>query len=710
MSYSRPPPPPLHLAIWDGDVARVRSLLNSVCPESADCCESDQIQKLKTSLEMKDVRGYTALHLALRIVQPNQLAIVKLLLDRNANVTSRNLDGWSCMHDATLCNDEYLLAQLYLQGEKQLMQSLASSQETFMQALEQLPDFEADIFLEAQSWVPMVSSVLPSDTIRVWKRGSQLRVDWTLKGLDGLKWTKGAMSHVFLGRNGGQRAGHAVVINHESQQFYDVLEAMHNSSVGNMDLALQVMLTTAMSSSRLISTKLRFVEQKKAKARGEGDEKALIDHDKEKEKSRSQQRKCPWSGTTYKIRDLAIEAQFRPTVNPSRKLKQLPAHKDVPFDEVQQFVNHLRMAVPHGTDEKSSTWQNRRSSSGSECEDSPQMLRLEKGRILEMHLDVIAGDTVRWKFLSKKSNDFCFVATIIHEDDQQHVCRTDGVKNMEIAGAYEVDRSGKFVLMWQNTQKGFTIDRNGFVIDYNVAHIRSAVDRSSVGVLANIDTSGSHMSANSSESRGDTQIKNVSFSRLTDEQKCEFFRRLDHVPNPITTTTAFVDHFKLGVDSSEPDIFQGKKLKQSILNMFEYKTQCRPQASNNFVSRNETINSVFEIKSDFRSMTALPPTHRVRKNFEAKVVMAETFPFQPQDFLPIIQFISTTGDHVKNLEEFFQMGLPPGFPVKFELPVLFTIRIAYTFRKITLNAQLDPKLFDVPENYDEVFTLDEVRS
>ena len=57
-----------------------------------------------------------------------------------------------------------------------------------------------------------------------------------------------------------------------------------------------------------------------------------------------------------------------------------------------------------------------------------------------------------------------------------------------------------------------------------------------------------------------------------------------------------------------------------------------------------------------------------------------------------------------------QQGLPPGFPVKFELPVLFTIRIAYTFQKITLNAQLDPKLFDVSDNYHEVFTLDEVRS
>eukprot|EP00644_Phytophthora_capsici_P003547 jgi/Phyca11/508022/fgenesh2_kg.PHYCAscaffold_31_\ len=86
--------------------------------------------------------------------------------------------------------------------------------------------------------------------------------------------------------------------------------------------------------------------------------------------------------------------------------------------------------------------------------------------------------------------------------------------------------------------------------------------------------------------------------------------------------------------------------------------------------------------------------------------MTESFPFQLRDFLPVIKFISTTGEHVKNLEEFFQMKLPPGFPVKFELPMMFTVRVAYTFQKITLNPELDPKMFEIPSDYHEVFTLD----
>ncbi|ETM48776.1 hypothetical protein L914_06745 [Phytophthora nicotianae] len=699
-SNDTPAPPPLHVAVWEGDIERIRSILNAVCPEGEESRDPDKAEALKTLLETKDVRGNSALHLAVRIVQPRQQAIVKLLLDRDANVASRNSDGWSCAHDAALLDDEYMLAQLYLQGEKQVIKSLESAQETFMQALEKLPDFEAEIFIEAQSWVPIVSSVLPSDTIRIWKFGSQLRIDSALKGLDGVKWKKGPMSHVYMGRNTGERAGHAVVMDHTSKKFYDVLEAMHNSSVGNMDMALQVSLTTSMSSSSLDATNLEFIKQKDVKAQGKRD-KSRIQDDEENKKSRSKQRKCPWPGTTYKMQNFSMEAQFRPVVKPDRKLKQLPTGKDTPFEEVQQFVEHIQSSVTHGKNTKSSKSTQKKSSSLSSNDgNAGQTLRIEKGRKVEMHLDVIAGDTIRWDFLAK-SSDFCFVATYFHEDQQQVVCRTDGVKNMAIVGAFEVEHNGSFVLMWQNTQKGFTMDRNGIKIKYDVQHTRSAANE----LPADAATVEPAVSPESEEVEEEASNKP---RKLTDEQKCEVFRQLDHIPNPITTTTSFVDYFKLNdVASESKDSLDDKQQKKSLFKMFEDKKHQTATASS---SRNGTVETAFGMKNTYRSLTLLPATRRMRKDFEAKVVMTENFPFQLRDFLPVIKFISTTGDHVKNLEEFFQMKLPPGFPVKFELPMMFTIRVAYTFQKITLNPQLDPKMFEIPSDYQEVFTLDEVRS
>ncbi|ETO77847.1 hypothetical protein F444_07026 [Phytophthora nicotianae P1976] len=699
-SNDTPAPPPLHVAVWEGDIERIRSILNAVCPEGEEYRDPDKAEALKTLLETKDVRGNSALHLAVRIVQPRQQAIVKLLLDRDANVASRNSDGWSCAHDAALLDDEYMLAQLYLQGEKQVIKSLESAQETFMQALEKLPDFEAEIFIEAQSWVPIVSSVLPSDTIRIWKFGSQLRIDSALKGLDGVKWKKGPMSHVYMGRNTGERAGHAVVMDHTSKKFYDVLEAMHNSSVGNMDMALQVSLTTAMSSSSLDATNLEFIKQKDVKAQGKRD-KSRIQDDEENKKSRSKQRKCPWPGTTYKMQNFSMEAQFRPVVKPDRKLKQLPTGKDTPFEEVQQFVEHIQSSVTHGKNTKSSKSTQKKSSSLSSNDgNAGQTLRIEKGRKVEMHLDVIAGDTIRWDFLAKNS-DFCFVATYFHEDQQQVVCRTDGVKNMAIVGAFEVEHNGSFVLMWQNTQKGFTMDRNGIKIKYDVQHTRSAANELPADA-ATVEPAASPESEEVEEEASNKPRK------LTDEQKCEVFRQLDHIPNPITTTTSFVDYFKLNdVASESKDSLDDKQQKKSLFKMFEDKKHQTATASS---SRNGTVETAFGMKNTYRSLTLLPATRRMRKDFEAKVVMTESFPFQLRDFLPVIKFISTTGDHVKNLEELFQMKLPPGFPVKFELPMMFTIRVAYTFQKITLNPQLDPKMFEIPSDYQEVFTLDEVRS
>lgn len=347
----------------------MRRLLDAACPEGEEARDSLKAEALRSLLELKDARGNSALHLAVRVVQPTQRAIVKLLLGRDASVGSRNADGWSCAHDAALCDDEFMLAQVYLRGEKQLIQSLESAQGTFTQALEKLPDFAAEIFIEAHSWVPMVSSVLPSDTIRIWKRGSQLRIDSALKGLDGVKWKKGPMSHVYLGREGGERAGHAVVMDHESKAFYDVLGAMHNSSVGNMDLALHVSLTTAMSSSSMDATKLEFVKQRDVKAQGKRDESRILEDDENK-KSRSKQRRCPWPGTTYKMQNFSMEAQFRPVVNPDRKLKQLPTGKDTPFEEVQQFVDHLHSSVPHGKDKKNSKKEKKSSSSLSSSGDA----------------------------------------------------------------------------------------------------------------------------------------------------------------------------------------------------------------------------------------------------------------------------------------------------------------------------------------------------
>ncbi|KAI9912636.1 hypothetical protein PsorP6_005149 [Peronosclerospora sorghi] len=252
-----------------------------------------------------------------------------------------------------------------------------------------------------------------------------------------------------------------------------------------------------------------------------------------------------------------------------------------------------------------------------------------------MHLDVIAGDTFQWEFLSK-SSDFCFMATHFHDDQEQLVCRTDGVKNVEIIGAFQVEHNGSFVLMWQNHQEGFTIDRSGIKITCKVAHIRPPVQDEVVNTFTTADLSPEDELISSNSSQDNTATKNSSPGRLTDEQKCEIFRQMEYPPNPTTITTAL----KSGLN----DEHYGLKNKSTITKLFGNKQQDHVLELSTTSSPNRAETATSCMKNTFRSLTLLPASRRVRKDFEAKVVITEKFPFQLRDFLPVIKFISTTGD------------------------------------------------------------------
>ncbi|XP_073845093.1 ankyrin repeat domain-containing protein 13C [Musca autumnalis] len=96
-----------------------------------------------------------------------------------------------------------------------------------------------------------------------------------------------------------------------------------------------------------------------------------------------------------------------------------------------------------------------------------------------------------------------------------------------------------------------------------------------------------------------------------------------------------------------------------------------------------------------------PPVHKQsNKSLKATVAMSKDFPLSVEMLLNILEVIAPF-KHINKLREFVNLKLPPGFPVKVEIPVLHTVTAKITFQKFEFRDNISPTLFEIPKNYVE---------
>ncbi|KAF8356933.1 hypothetical protein PRIPAC_91928 [Pristionchus pacificus] len=170
---------PLHFAVWNRDLEGLVTILND---------------RTDVQIDSVDPRGRTPLMLA---VTMDQEEIAKELLKRGANADAQNKDMWSVSHEAIATGNGLLAKEVIMHRDYQRSLRVAADMKQHLDKLKESPDFYAEMSWEFASWVPFVSKLCPSDTYKIWKRGSSVRIDTTLVGFEGHSWQRGSQSFIF---------------------------------------------------------------------------------------------------------------------------------------------------------------------------------------------------------------------------------------------------------------------------------------------------------------------------------------------------------------------------------------------------------------------------------------------------------------------------------------------------------------------------------
>ncbi|KAG8233087.1 hypothetical protein J437_LFUL013087 [Ladona fulva] len=172
---------PLHWLVWNNNYEEL----------------DKELSKNELEKEKRDPRGRTPLMLAVTL---GHLESARVMLQHLTNVNTENREGWTVVQEAVATGDPELLQLVLERRDYQRYSSRIGGIPELLQKLKEAPDFYVEMKWEFTSWVPLVSRMCPSDTYKVYKQGSNVRIDTTLLGFDQTNWQRGNKSYIFKGQ------------------------------------------------------------------------------------------------------------------------------------------------------------------------------------------------------------------------------------------------------------------------------------------------------------------------------------------------------------------------------------------------------------------------------------------------------------------------------------------------------------------------------
>eukprot|EP00808_Paulinella_micropora_P022200 g61519.t1 len=208
----------LHQLVFHNDAKGLEEVLSA-----------DGSDNLLQRIDEQDQYGNTPLLLAGAL---GRRQCVHVLLKHSANITKRNHDGWNVVAEATSFGDRAMLREIWREYRRRTAVEMHERFPSVMAQLASMPDFELELHWTFSSWVPFLSRLLPSDTYRIFKRGSCFRIETTLKKFESLQWKRGRLVYMFT-YNAPTRHERVVMLDLDARTYHvlkDMKDGKHLSS------------------------------------------------------------------------------------------------------------------------------------------------------------------------------------------------------------------------------------------------------------------------------------------------------------------------------------------------------------------------------------------------------------------------------------------------------------------------------------------------
>ncbi|XP_058101320.1 uncharacterized protein LOC131245710 isoform X2 [Magnolia sinica] len=235
MDVSKYAQSPVHQAIATRDYAALRRILaalpklrdpTEIQTEAASLAEEEKADAISAVIDRRDVPNReTPLHLAVKL---GDATAIEMLMAAGANWSLQNEQGWSALQEA-ICLREEAIAKIIVRHYQPLAWAKWCRRlPRVIATMQRMRDFYMEITFNFESSViPFISRIAPSDTYKIWKRGSNLRADMTLAGFDGFRIQRSDQSILFLGdgsEDGKVPPGSLCMVSHKEKEVMNALD------------------------------------------------------------------------------------------------------------------------------------------------------------------------------------------------------------------------------------------------------------------------------------------------------------------------------------------------------------------------------------------------------------------------------------------------------------------------------------------------------